>query len=265
MKQSLRFFDSHCHLEDDAFNQDINAVLDRMTAAGVMAATVIGIHLESARKAVLLAETRPMLYATVGIHPHDASRATETVIGELSRLAKHAKVCAWGEIGLDFNRMFSPKKVQETWFERQLQVSEELGLPVVFHERDTDGRFLEMLSAGFTPGRRGVVHCFSGNRKELFAYLDKDLYIGITGIITIQSRGAELRKMAADIPLERIVIETDAPFLTPVPERNRHRRNEPAFVATVFHKLAAVRGEDPPVLAEALWKNTRRLFGLSGD
>jgi TatD DNase family protein len=131
---------------------------------------------------------------------------------------------------------------------------------MIFHERDSGGRFNQILKSHWGAGRSGVVHCFSGNQKELEEYLAMGLYIGITGVITIQSRGVELRRLAMSIPLDRLLVETDAPYLTPTPERNKHRRNEPAFVRTVFFALANVLGVEPQRLSRAIWANSCRLF-----
>jgi TatD DNase family protein len=137
-----------------------------------------------------------------------------------------------------------------------------LKLPAIFHERDSNGRLIDILKTHFKTNRNGVVHCFSGNMDELKQYLDLGLYIGITGIVTIKGRGKDLRKMVPLIPADRILIETDAPYLTPTPERNHTQRNEPAFVRSVLLKLADVRQEDPSLLSEALWNNTCQLYGV---
>jgi TatD DNase family protein len=158
--------------------------------------------------------------------------------------------------------MYSPREDQEKWFRRQLEIAGQLNLPMIFHERDSNGRFFEMLKNNTYKNIDGVVHCFSGTPEELNHYLDLGLHIGITGIITIKSRGVQLREMAALIPADRLLVETDAPYLTPTPERNRHRRNEPAFVKSVLLKLAEVRGEDPEELARVVWENTCRLYRI---
>lgn len=258
----MRLFDSHCHLDDKNYQPDREAVLARARKAGVMGFMVVGINLQTARKAIQLAETYPGVFASVGIHPHDATHCSEAVLKELTHLAGHEKVCAWGETGLDFNRMYSPRDVQEKWFERQLDIGARLGLPLIFHERDSNGRFLEMLKASGSASLRGVVHCFSGNCREMLAYLDLGLHIGITGIVTMQKRGEALRDLVPLIPEERLLVETDAPYLTPAPERNHARRNEPAFVKSVLFKVAAIRQTDPAAMAEVTWRNTRRLYGL---
>ena len=258
----MRLFDSHCHLDDRAYDKDLDDVIHRMHDAGVVSAMTIGTTLERCIKGVAIAESIPGVYASVGIHPHDAKSCDEDALKTLKDLAESPSVRAWGEIGLDFNRMFSPRNVQEKWLVRQLEIADALKLPVIFHERDSNGRLLDILKTHFTTGRNGVVHCFSGSEDELKQYLDLGLYIGITGIVTIKGRGANLRKMAPSIPVDRILIETDAPYLTPTPERNNTQRNEPAFVRSVLLKLSEVRQEDSAFLAETLWNNTCRLYGV---
>ena len=262
----MKLFDSHCHLDDRSYGKDIDEVIKRVYDAGVAALMIAGIDKKRSEKAVALAESHTGFYTAVGIHPHFAKECSESALEFLRSLAKSPKVHAWGETGLDFNRMFSPQKDQEKWFVRQMEAADELNLPLIFHERDSDGRFLEILKVHYKNGdRKGVVHCFSGNKRELEQYLELGLYIGITGILTIKTRGADLRKMVPSIPENRILIETDAPYLTPAPEKNRTRRNEPAFVKSVFLKLAEVRNEEPGRLADALWENTCQLFNIDSE
>lgn len=258
----FRMFDSHCHLDDRAFANDLDEVIHRMRAAGVDAAMVIGTTLQRSIKAVSIAESFSGVYASVGIHPHDAKSCSETDLKVLINLTKGSNVHAWGEIGLDFNRMFSPKKVQEEKLIRQLNIAEELGLPVIFHERDSNGRLVEILKTYFKKGQNGVIHCFSGDRNDLKNYLDMGLYIGITGIVTLKERGKNLRTLVPFIPVDRILIETDAPYLIPAPEKNQTRRNEPAFVRSVLLKLAQIKQEDPEIFAEKIWNNTCRLYNI---
>jgi TatD DNase family protein len=262
MDERMQIFDSHCHLDDRSYDRDREAVIERAHAAEVRAMMVVGIDRPSSTKAIAIAEAHDLIYASVGMHPHDAQRCDEGTIGTLGTLAQSAKVKAWGETGLDFNRMHSPQADQERWFSRQLEMAAELTLPMIFHERDSAGRFLQILKAHWGPQRKGVVHCFSGSQAELDSYLELGLYVGITGIVTIHSRGQDLRAMVARIPTDRLLVETDAPYLTPTPERNKFKRNEPAFVRTVLMKLAEIRAVPPETMAAAVWSNTCRLFGL---
>ena len=258
----MQIFDSHCHLDDPAFDRDRAGVIESARTAGVIRLMTIGVTLETSARAVMLADEYPEVYASVGIRPHDAKTCSAPALEQLVRLTDNPKVCAWGEIGLDFNRMYSPQEQQEHWFIKQMELAAGLALPLVFHERDSNGRFLEILTHHGPPALKGVVHCFSGTQKELEQYLELGLHIGITGIITLQSRGAQLRQLVSLVPAERLLVETDAPYLTPAPEKNRTRRNEPAFVKAVMLKLAEVRKEDPEQLADTIWNNTCRLYGL---
>lgn len=258
----MKLFDSHCHLDDRAFDKDLDDIVHRMHEAGVRSVMTIGTNLERCIKGVAIAESIPGVYASIGIHPHGAKNCDEDILKTLVNLAGNPHVRAWGEIGLDFNRMFSPRNIQEKWLIRQLEIADALNLPVIFHERDSNGRLLDILKTHFKSGQKGVVHCFSGTEDELKEYLDLGLYIGITGILTIRGRGADLRKMVPSIPVNRILIETDAPYLTPTPERNHTQRNEPAFVRSVLMKLAEVRQEVSVSLAETLWSNTCRLYDV---
>ena len=257
----MRLFDSHCHIDDPCFDKDFNPMLGRAREAEVLAVMIAGVSVETTKKAISLAQKKSNIFTAVGIHPHDARDCSPSTIETLKGLAQKNKcVKAWGEIGLDFNRMHSPAKIQELWFETQMAAADELGLPMIFHERDSMGRFQEMIESFKFKKPRGVVHCFSGTKAEMFRYLDLGFHIGITGILTIKKRGAELRELATMIPEDRILIETDAPYLTPAPQKNKVRRNEPAFVRSVMERLAQVRGEEMEILSETVWNNTCKLF-----
>jgi TatD DNase family protein len=261
----MKLFDSHCHLDDSSYNKDFSQVLERAQEAGVSAIMLVGITEKNSAQLVSMAEADPRFYCSVGIHPHDASQASEQALASLKQLAGSPKVKAWGETGLDFTRMHSPQAVQERWFERQMQAAAELDLPLIFHERDSGGRFLELVTSHSKQADlRGVVHCFSGNTDEMRAYLDLGLYIGITGILTIAKRGEQLREQVISVPDDRLLIETDAPYLTPAPMKNKTRRNEPAFVRATFMKLAELRNDDPERLAEVIWQNTLNIYGIEG-
>ena len=263
--RATTLFDSHCHLDDRSFSRDVQGVLQNAREAGVREMMTIGVDLKSSRRAIELAEANRGVFASVGVHPHDAGRCTATVIETLRGLAEKKVGRAWGETGLDFNRMYSPREDQEKWFVRQIREAGSLGLPLIFHERDSEGRFLEILNTHLSSAGKGVVHCFSSSAADLNAFLDLGLYIGVTGIVTIKTRGAGLRELVTCIPQNRLLIETDAPYLTPAPQKNKTRRNEPAFVKSVLLKLADVRREDPVALAKATADNARRLFNISAE
>jgi len=256
----MNLFDSHCHLDDRSFRKDLKAVVQRANQDGLEMMMTVGIDAATSRRAVEIAGEFKGVVASVGIHPHRAATCSHKMIDRLADLADNTEVQAWGEIGLDFNRMVSPRDDQEKWFVKQLHRADELRLPLILHERDSQGRLLKLLNANPNPLRQGTVHCFSGNRKELLSYLDLGFYIGITGIVTMQQRGAELRKLVRYIPLDRLLIETDAPYLTPTPQKNLTRRNEPAFVKSVLLKLADVLHMDAAHLAKMTTGNAKRLF-----
>lgn len=258
----MKIFDSHCHLNDKAYNKDLDIVMRNARKNDIKAMMIVGITENTSQKAAKIAEAYDGCYASVGIHPHDANQGSEETLTRLKELAGNPKVRAWGETGLDFNRMHSPANEQEKWFIHQIEAATELGLPLIFHERDSDGRFLQLVRAHAPRHCKAVVHCFSGTPAEMEQYLDMGLYIGITGILTISKRGENLRKLVPLIPRDRLLVETDSPYLTPAPEKNHMRRNEPAFVKSVLLKLAETRNEDPEQLARITWENTCRLFAI---
>lgn len=258
----MRLFDSHCHIDDKTFNKDLPEVIENARNQDVIASMVVGVTRESSEKTVKIAAKYKNIYASVGVHPHDAKNCSDKDLKELIKLCDNSCVKAWGEIGLDFNRMFSERKDQENCFVKQLRIADTLSLPLIFHERDSKGRFLELLKKNHNSDRKGVIHCFSGNLDEMMEYLELGYHIGITGIITIQKRGIDLRELVHHIPKNRILIETDAPYLTPAPQKNKFRRNEPAFVKSTFLKIAEILDEDTEEFAEILWNNTTELFGI---
>ena len=257
-------FDSHCHINDPVFEPDFDTMMARAETEGIRAMMIAGVDLSTVERALSLAEKYENIVTAVGLHPHDASHCDENLLNTFGKLAKeNPSVKAWGEIGLDFNRMFSPQEDQEACFISQMHRAEELNLPLIFHERDTRGRFYDILKSEGPHSRQGVIHCFSGTQDEMFKYLDLGYHIGITGILTIKQRGQQLRELATLIPEDRILIETDSPYLTPTPQRNKHRRNEPAFVKSVLLRLAEIRNTDPDTLAQAIFNNTQRLYRTS--
>lgn len=257
----MKLFDSHCHIDDKCYDKDLDHVFDRAANEGVHAMMIVGIDRRTSLKAIDIAGTRERVVTSVGIHPHDAKNCTQTLLDDLVTLARNNDcIKAWGETGLDFNRMFSPADVQEQCLFKQLEIAGALDLPLIFHERDSNGRFYDLVKTHGPVERKGVVHCFSGTKEEMFKYLDLGYYIGITGIVTIKKRGKYLRSLVPMIPEDRILIETDAPYLTPAPQKNKIRRNEPAFVKSVLLKLAEIKEMDPEELSQIIFDNTNRLY-----
>jgi len=257
--------DIGANLTHDAFRDDLAQVLERARGAGVESIVVTGTSLEASAQAVRLAEAHSdMLRATAGIHPHHARECDAQSIPGLRALAAHPSVVALGECGLDFNRNYSPHPDQEQWFVAQLELACALDKPLFLHSRDAHPRFAEILRAHRDRLPRAVAHCFTGERDELRAYLDLDLYIGITGWICDERRGLNLRTLVRDIPRERLMLETDAPYLTPrdLRPQPRARRNEPAFLAHILRAVARAREEPVDELAAATGHNAARFFAL---
>jgi len=261
----MELFDIGANLTHESFAGDLDAVLQRADDAGVVRMVVTGADERGSRKALALAERFPgRLYATAGVHPHVASDASDDVIANLRELASHDAVVAVGEAGLDFNRDFSPRDSQRDLFERQLQLAIELGMSVFAHERDAHGAFVEILRP--LRDRLGaiVVHCFTGTAEELDAYLDLDCHIGITGWICDERRGHHMHDFVSRVPTDRLMIETDAPYLLPrdLKPRPKSRRNEPSYLPHILETLARIRGEPPERLARATTETANAFFGL---
>ncbi len=251
--------DTHAHIQMPDFAEDWPAALDNAERAGITGVVVIGFDLESSRRAVALAEEHSSLLAAVGVHPHDASTVDESILNELRRLAGHPKVVAVGETGLDFYRNLSPREKQIEVFEAQLSLAEELALPVIIHDRDAHGPTAEILTdrSGSLPG--GVLHCFSGDMMLAEAAIEWGFYISVAGPITYPNAG-DLRDVVARIPIERIIIETDAPYLAPQPKRGK--RNEPAYVRYVAEELARLKGLSIEDVDRITTLNAKRVFGM---
>jgi TatD DNase family protein len=249
-----------------AFRTDEPAVIERAVDAGIRQMIVTGSDVQDSEQALALARRYPLrLRATAGVHPHHASAWQASTAPRLAELAGAHEVVAVGEAGLDFNRNYSTPAEQEYAFEAQLELASDLGLPMLLHERDAHERFMALL--GSYRDRLGplVLHCFTGSGAELDAYLDLDLHIGITGWICDERRGLHLRELVTRIPLERLMLETDAPYLLPrdlVP-RPRDRRNEPAFLGHIAAGVASAYGLSTSELAAATSQTASSFFGLS--
>jgi len=250
--------DSHAHLDHEQFAGDVDAVIQRAQAAGVRYIVTIGSDLASSEAAVRLAETYPCVYATVGIHPHDATQFDEEAYQRLRELAAHPRVVAIGEIGLDYHYDFSPRPVQRAAFARQLELARETGLPFVVHNREADGDTMAVLRdcAADLPG---LLHSFAGSLEMLEECLAMGYLVSTGGMVTFRNADG-IRAVMAQVPLDRLLVETDAPYLTPVPLRGR--RNEPAYVQYVVAFLAQLRGVEPSRLAEITTANACRFFRL---
>lgn len=254
-----RLVDSHCHL--DFIKDDQDAVVAAAETAGLVALINPGTNLKSSRAAIALAEKYSMVYAAVGVHPHDASSYNDETTATLRELATHPKVVAIGETGLDFYRNYSPHDAQRRAFAAQLALAAELNLPVIIHDRDASEETLKTLKgwSGGSNGRRGVLHSYSAGPERLEEVIDLGFSIGISGPVTFP-KARRLQLVARDVPLDRLLIETDAPFLTPVPFRGR--RNRPAYVEYVAEKIAGLRGMAFQEICEQTTRNVFQLFSL---
>lgn len=253
----MHLVDTHAHLDFPQFDEDRAAVIRRARKAGIIAIVNIGVDLPSSRAAIALAEQYDFVYAAVGVHPHDAKTVTSHTLDALRTLAQHSKVVAIGEIGLDYYRDLSPRSVQRRAFVAQLELASELGLPVVIHDRDAHDDVLTTLQSW---SGQGVVHSYSAGPEQLEEMLALGFYVGISGPVTFP-KAERLRAVAAQVPLERLVVETDCPYLTPVPYRGK--RNEPAYVRYVAEQIALARQVAPQAIAQATTQNAQCLFGIS--
>jgi TatD DNase family protein len=253
--------DIGANLTHASFHDDLDAAVARARAAGVDPIVVTGTTVLESRMAVEIAE-RFDLYATAGVHPHHARDCGPQTISELRKLAQHPRVVAIGECGLDFNRNYSPHPDQEKWFIAQLELALDIDKPLFLHSRDAHPRFAQILKHHGV--KKAVAHCFTGQREELRAYLELDLYIGITGWICDERRGRHLVELVREIPRERLLLETDAPYLTPRDMRPqpKARRNEPAFLPHVLRTVAAALGRPAEEVAAETAGNAMTLFRL---
>lgn len=254
----FQLVDTHAHLDMPDFSADLEEVLARAKDAGVGQVIAVGTDLASSERVVELARRRENLFAAVGVHPHEARRLDDQAFRRLADLARREKVVAIGEVGLDYYRDRSPRPLQREAFLRQLDLAGSLGLPVIIHCRQAHADLLEILRE--RGGEvAGVCHCFSGSQEQARHLLDLGLHISFTGTVTFPN-ASEVREVAGMVPLDRLLLETDCPYLAPQPCRGR--RNEPAFLPHILRCLAELRGVDEGELASRTTANARRLFSL---
>ncbi|MFA5122481.1 TatD family hydrolase [Zavarzinia sp.] len=250
--------DSHCHLDFPDFEGELDAVVARARAAGVGAMLTIGTTLAKSARVIAVAERYANVWASVGIHPHEAEAEPDVQARTLVELSRHPKVIAIGETGLDYFYEHAPREAQKANFRAHIQAARETGLPIIIHTRDADDDTAEILRDEMGKGAfPGLIHCFTSSAELARTALDLGLSISFSGIVTFKN-AANLREIAAEVPAERLLVETDSPYLAPVPHRGR--RNEPAFVADTARVVATARGMSPEALAELTTANFRRLF-----
>lgn len=257
----MSLIDSHCHLDSPEFDADRDEVVARALEAGVeqMVAIGTGNGPPDLEAGIRLADRYPQFYATVGIHPHDAAKATDPDFQRLAELLSHPKVVALGEIGLDYHYDFSPRETQTSVFIRQMEIAAAAKKPIVIHTREAWDDTAALLEQYWKPhGMGGIMHCFSGGPAEARRALDLGFYLSFGGIVTFP-KALDLQAAAKEAPVDRILVETDSPYLAPVPKRGK--RNEPALVVHTARKLAELRGQSLEEVSLVTTENFRRLMG----
>lgn len=249
--------DSHAHLEMKEFDSDRGDVIERARLAGVDCIVTVGTNARLSRKALSIAHRYENIYATVGVHPHDAARADDQSFDELKKLAQDPKVVAYGEIGLDYFRNISPHETQIDMFAKQMELAQELNLPVIIHDRDAHEQTLRMVKASGI--RRGVFHCFSGDWTMAKQCIDLGFYISVPGVVTFD-KSTVLQDVVRNAPIDSLLLETDCPYLTPAPHRGK--RNEPAFIIHTAKKVAEIKELSWEDVARSAAQNTRKLFRI---
>ena len=250
--------DTHAHLYFNQFDHDREDVINRALESGVQKIINIAVDVETARQCIEMAEQLSGLFAAVGVHPNDSIKFNDKILSELKELSRHPKVVATGEIGLDFYRDFSPVEIQKDVFKKQIRLAKEIGLPIVIHNRDAIDEILDILKSEGTADLSGVFHCFSENREYAEQVLELGFHISFTGNLTFKK--SELPDVARAVPLNRLLLETDSPFLSPEPRRGR--RNEPANVVYIAEKLAEIKKIEFDKLGKTTTANANKLFGL---
>jgi len=253
--------DSHAHLDFPDFDEDREQVIYRAKQAGIAAIINVGADLESSRKSIKLAEQHPIIYASVGVHPHDAKTLDDTALAEIEQMSRHPRVVAIGEIGLDYHWDLSPRDKQREAFERQLTLAKDLDVPVIVHDRDAHDDIMTILGerANIQGGLRGVLHCFSGDATMAHRALDFGMHIAVGGPVTFRN-ARHLPDVVRQVPLSRLLLETDCPYLAPQPYRGK--RNEPAYVVLVAQKIAELKNISVAEVQEATSHSVRELLGI---
>jgi TatD DNase family protein len=251
--------DSHAHLDMKDFDKDREEVLERAIKGGLTHIVTVGIDFDSSLSALDLARKHDFIYSTIGYHPHNADECNPKALDELAGMASEPKVVAWGEIGLDFYRGYSSHEGQIKMFLRQLEIADALNLPVIIHDREAHSDILKILKKIGKGERRGVIHCFSGDMDLAMALIDLGYSISIPGTVTYK-KASQIKEVAARLPFECMLVETDAPFLAPAPKRGK--RNEPLFVTFTAQEIARLKGIEFDKVALQTSENAKILFGL---
>ena len=253
-------FDTHVHLNDDQYKEDLEEVITRAKEEGVSNMVVVGFDRKTITRAMELIETYDFLYAAIGWHPVDAIDMTDEDLAWIEELSRHEKVVAIGEMGLDYHWDKSPKDVQKRVFREQIRLAKKVKLPIVIHNREATADIMEILKEENAAEVGGIMHCFSGSPEVAKECLDMNFYISLGGPVTFKN-AKKPKEVAAAVPMEKLLIETDCPYLAPHP--NRGKRNEPAYVKLVAQQIAEIKGIDLEEVAERTAANARKLFGIN--
>lgn len=253
-------FETHAHYDDKAFDEDRGNLLSELYQNGITTIINVSSDLASINSTLSLTEKYPYIYGAVGVHPSDSGELTEETFLELTKACQHEKVVAVGEIGLDYYWQEPEKEIQKKWFERQLLLAQEVSLPVIIHSREAAKDTLDMMRALHAEKSGGVIHCFSYSREMAAEFLKLDYYFGIGGVVTFQN-AKKLREAVAYLPIDKILLETDSPYLAPVP--NRGKRNNSGNIPYIAQELAQIKGVSYEEIIAATRQNSERLFGVS--
>ena len=255
----MKLFDTHTHLYDDKFKDDLDEVVGEFREHYVYKALTLGTEIETSQACIDIAQKYEDVYAAVGIHPHDAKSSKAGDIEKLREMVKNNKVVAIGEIGLDYHYDFSPRDIQMDIFKGQMEMAREMVLPAVYHVREAFGDFLPMVQKGQTYNN-AVMHCFGGSKESAKICIDAGMMISFTGVITFKNAN-KVKEVVNYIPLDRLMIETDCPYMAPVPYRGK--RNKPSYVVEIAKAMAEIKGKTVDEIAEITYNNATRFFGLS--
>ncbi len=249
------YFESHAHYDDGRFKNDREEILNLLPSCGIDYVINVGCDMKSSRESIKMAEKYDYIYAAVGVHPHDAENMKESDLDEIRQMSNHKKVVAIGEIGLDFYYDNSPRDVQRYWFKRQLEIVKELNKPVIIHSRDASQETFDIIKESGV--KKGVIHCYSGSAQMAMDYVKMGFYIGVGGVVTF-SNAKKLVEVVEAIQLEQILIETDSPYLSPIP--NRGKRNDSRNLQFVVEKIAKIKDISPEKVANITKLNAKQLF-----
>ena len=258
MENKIEFFDTHAHLSDEAFDEDRHELIPKLYENGITRIIDVACDLRAVDGTLELLERYPFIYGVVGMHPHDVECMDNAMMDKLAEYLKNEKMLALGEIGLDYHYDLSPREDQKKWFAEQLELAKQLDYPVVLHIREAFGDAMDILRA-HRDGLRGVMHCFSGSVETAYECLDLGLKFSFGGSVTFKNAKKPV-EVVSKVPLDSILLETDCPYMTPVPFRGQ--RNDPGFIHLSAEKIAEIRGTDVSEIAEAAYKNANEVFGL---